>query len=346
MTKDPDLSGIELNIDTTTKKVATATSSLKAHAQTAGRLASLTAEKTKIVNVSLPSAYCELGKECYQTRSCEKEFQELFRDVDALAKAIQKNSTAKPLSTATSFTDKAKALAEKGVQVANNQKLVLQQKVLFARLGKQAYETLGEHAGPDALIKAIEPLTARLVVLEKELAVNVQKAGGKKRVMMIAGGILAAVLLVGGMLGGGGGEQGEKAGSSSLLKTLSKGKLFSNKQMAQIYEKAKTLRLGMTAKQVVATLGQPTKSVRTDFAVDMRPKSPEAAELARQLNVQVPEALDTYEWSSKEDAGSSFVLVAIQCDEVMSIVVREGAAGVTFEQNNPNQHYMRNHGMW
>jgi hypothetical protein len=102
----------------------------------------------------------------------------------------------------------------------------------------------------------------------------------------------------------------------------------------------------MTAKQVVATLGQPTKSVRTDFAVDMRPKSPEAAELARQLNVQVPEALDTYEWSSKEDAGSSFVLVAIQCDEVMSIVVREGAAGVTFKQNNPNQHYMRNHGMW
>jgi hypothetical protein len=235
MTNYPDVSDIELNIDTTAQKVATATSSLKAHAQTAGRLASLTAEKTKIVNVSLPSAYCELGKECYQTRSCEKEFQELFRDIDALAKAIQKNSTAKPTSTATSFTDKAKALAEKGVQVANNQKLVLQQKVLFARLGKQAYETLGEHAGPDALIKAIEPLTTRLVVLEKELAVNVQKAGGKKRVMMIAGGILAAVLLVGGMLGGGGGEQGEKAGSSSLLKTLSKGKLFSNKQMAQIY---------------------------------------------------------------------------------------------------------------
>ena len=128
---------IELGIDTTKQSLAKATSSLKAQAQTAGRLASLTAEKTKIVNVSLPSAYCELGKQCYQTRSCDKQFPELFKDIDALAKAIRENSTAKPTSTATSFTEKAKALAEKGVQVANNQKLVLQQKVLFARLGKQ-----------------------------------------------------------------------------------------------------------------------------------------------------------------------------------------------------------------
>jgi len=346
VTKDPDLSGIELNIDTTAQKVATATSSLKAHARLAGRLAILTAEKTKVANLSLPSAYYELGKQCYQTRSCEKEFPELFKDIDVVADAIEKNAMAKPLSTATTFTDKAKALAEKGVQVANKHKLAVQQKILFARLGKQAYETLGEHAGPDALIKAIEPLTARLVVLEKELAVNVQKAGGKKRVMMIVGGILVALLFVGAMLGGGGEEQGEKPGSSSMVKTLSKGKSFSKKQMAQIYEKAKTLRLGMTAKQVVATLGQPTKSKRTDFAANMRPKTPESAELARKLNVQVPEALDTYGWSSKDDAGNSFVLVTIQCDEVMSIVVNEGDAGETFERDNPNQHYMRNHGMW
>jgi hypothetical protein len=346
MTKDPDLTGFELNIDTTAKKVATATSSLKAHAQTAGRLASLTAEKTKVANVSLPSAYYELAKQCYQTRSCEQDLPELFKELDAVTDAIGKNAMAKPPSTATTFTDKAKALAEKGVQVANKQKLAVQQKILLARLGKSAYEKHGVDAGPDALIKVIGSHTARLVVLEKELAVNLQKAGGKKRVMVILGGILVAFLFVGAMLGGGGGEQGEKAGSSSLLKTLSKGKSFSKKQMAQIYEKAKTLRLGMTAKQVVATLGQPTKSERTDFAADMRPKTPEAAELARQLNVQVPEALDTYGWSSKDDAGNSFVLVAIQCDEVMSIVVREGDAGVTFERDNPNQHYMRNHGMW
>lgn len=223
VTTDPALSNFEVKIDTTKKTVAKATSSLKAHAQTAGRLATLTAERTKIANVSLPSAYSELGKQCYQTRSCEKEFPELFRDIDALAEALQTNSTAKPTSTATSFTDKAKALAEKGIQVANNQKLVLQQKVLFARLGRQAYETLGEHVGPDALIKAIEPLTARLVVLEKELAVNVQKAGGKKRVAIIGGGILVALVILAAMLGDLGNKVTRKERGASRSTASTKG---------------------------------------------------------------------------------------------------------------------------
>ena len=214
MTKDPDLSGIELNIDTTTKKVATATSSLKAHAQTASRLASLTAEKTKVANVSLPSAYYELGKQCYQTRSCEKDVPELFKELDAVTDAIEKNAIAKPPSTATTFTDKAKALAEKGVQVANKQKLAVQQKILLARLGKSAYEKHGVDAGPDALIKAIESHTARLVVLEKELAVNVQKAGGKKRVAMIGGGIVVALVILGAMAGREGNGKGKKRGES------------------------------------------------------------------------------------------------------------------------------------
>lgn len=210
MTKDPDLSGIEVNIDTTKKKVATATSSLKAHAQTASRLASLTAEKTKVANVSLPSAYYELGKQCYQTRSCEKDLPELFKELDAVTDAIEKNAIAKPPSTATTFTDKAKALAEKGVQVANKQKLAVQQKILLARLGKSAYEKHGVDAGPDALIKAIESHAARLVVLEKELAVNVQKAGGKKRVAVIGGGILVALVILAAMLGDKGNELSDR----------------------------------------------------------------------------------------------------------------------------------------
>jgi hypothetical protein len=220
MTKDPDLSGIELNIDTTKKKVATATSSLKAHAQTASRLASLTAEKTKVANVSLPSAYYELGKQCYQTRSCEKDLPELFKELDAVTDAIEKNAIAKPPSTATTFTDKAKALAEKGVQVANKQKLAVQQKILLARLGKSAYEKHGLDAGPDALIKGIESHTARLVVLEKELAVNVQKAGGKKRVAMIGGGIVVALVILGAILGKG---SGAKSGNNEPQEQVNSG---------------------------------------------------------------------------------------------------------------------------
>lgn len=312
MTKDPDLSGIEVNIDTTKKTVAKATSSLKTHAQTAGRLASLTAEKTKIVNVSLPSAYCELGKECYQTRSCEKEFQELFRDIDALAKAIQKNSTAKPTSTATSFTDKAKALAEKGVQVANNQKLVLQQKVLFARLGKQAYQTLGEDAGPDALIKAIEPLTARLVALEKELAVNVQKAGGKKRVAMIAGGILMALVILGAMAG-----RERDSGSEGIATTgggSPTGKTFSDKKMEHLCRQAFKLRLGMSETEVFQIMGQ-SPSERKHF-------NP-ADHTLPGLPVVDPRPHDTCIWDATSDPGYYFVMVTFKAGRTVDITANK-----------------------
>jgi len=327
VTKDPDLSGIELNIDTTAQKVATATSSLKAHARLAGRLAILTAEKTKVANLSLPSAYYELGKQCYQTRSCEKEFPELFKDIDVVADAIEKNAMAKPLSTATTFTDKAKALAEKGVQVANKHKLAVQQKILFARLGKQAYETLGEHAGPDALIKAIEPLTARLVVLEKELAVNVQKAGGKKRVMMIVGGILVALLVVGAMLGGGTETQKGPVlfGPSSKVNTNTvTGKTFSKKEMDALFRKAKAVTLGMPEQQVLNTLGTPSESSRTDYdKLEMSPNLQAGLKAAIPTFNPNPAPLTMYGWARKGKEKNSNVKVAVQDGRVLGLIVTE-----------------------
>ena len=312
MTKDPDLSGIELNIDTTAQKVATATSSLKAHARLAGRLAILTAEKTKVANLSLPSAYYELGKQCYQTRSCEKEFPELFKDIDAVADAIEKNAMAKPSSTATTFTDKAKALAEKGVQVANKHKLAVQQKILFARLGKQAYETLGEHAGPDALIKAIEPLTARLVVLEKELAVNVQKAGGKKRVMMIAGGILVALVILGAWAG-----RERNSGSEGIATTgggSPTGKTFSDKKMEHLCRQAFKLRLGMSETEVFQIMGQsPSKRKHFNPADHTFPGIP----------VVDPRPHDTCIWSSTSDPGYYFVMVTFKAGRTVDITANK-----------------------
>jgi hypothetical protein len=202
-----------LGIDTTKQTVGKATSSVKAHARTAGRIAVLTAERAKIANVSLPSAHAELGKQVYKTRALESDFPDLFKEMDAVGKAISANTTPKSPSTTNTLTEKAKALAEKGVQVANAQKLALQQKMILARLGKAAYETHGVNAGPDALIKAVEPLTARLVSLDKELAVNVEKAGGKKRVAVIAVGILVALAVIGGILGGGGDQKGGQSNS-------------------------------------------------------------------------------------------------------------------------------------
>lgn len=330
MAEEPSVSVGDWSIETTKQTVGRATSSLKAHALTAGRLAALTAEHAKITNVSLPTAYCELGKQCYQTRSYEKEFPNLFKDIDGVAKAIVENKTAKPTSTATGFAEKAKALAEKGVKVANNQKLAMQQKVLLARLGKAAYETHGVNAGSDVLINAIQPLTARLVEVEKELAINVRKAGGKKRVAMIAGGILLAVLVLGGMLAGGGGSSAGGRdpvffGPSGKVNTNTvTGKAFSKKEMDALFRKAKAITLGMPEHRVLDDLGTPSESSRTDYdKVEMSQELQAGLKAAVPTFNPNPAPLTVYAWTRKAKEKDSYIMIGVQSGRVMGFTVKE-----------------------
>jgi hypothetical protein len=200
-------------------RVRQATSSLKAHAQTAGKLARLTAEKTRIVTVSLPLAYAELGKHRYETREDEQEFAATFEELDAIASAITANSNATPAPQATSFADKAKKVASQGIQLANSQKLALQQKALFARLGKEVYAQQSGQAGPETLIKAIEPLVGRLATLERELAENVKKAGGRKKLWLIGGGVFLVLMILAGMAKDAENKGGQRGGSQSTGRT-------------------------------------------------------------------------------------------------------------------------------
>jgi hypothetical protein len=322
-------SAIELGIDTTKQTVGKATSSVKAHAQTAGRIAVLTAERAKIASVSLPSAYAELGKQVSTTRTWETEFPNLFQEIDAIAKAIAANMTPKSSSTANTLTEKARTLAEKGVQVANAQKLAMQQKVLLARLGKMAYEKHGVNAGPDALIKAITPLTARLVALDKELAVNVQKAGGKKRVAVIAVGILLGLVIIGGMLGGGGGSESGGTpkffGPSSEVNTNEVvGKAFNKKEMGTLFKKAKTITLGMSGQQVLNALGTPSESSRTDYEkLGMSPELKAGLKAAIPTFNPNPEPLTIYVWTRKANEKDSYIMIGVQSGRVTGVKVNE-----------------------
>jgi hypothetical protein len=329
--KDSDPSAIELGIDTTKQTVGKATASVKAHARTAGRIAVLTAERAKIANVSLPSAYAELGKQVYTTRTWESDFLDLFKELDAVGKAVSANATPKPLSTANTLTEKAKALAEKGIQVANAQKLALQQKVLLARLGKTAYEKHGVNAGPDALIKAVEPLSARLVALDKELAVNVQKAGGKKRVAVIAVGIVVALAVVGGILGGGASTDSGRSGTPVFFGPGGKvntntvtGKSFSKKQIAGLFAKAKSISLGMPEQAVMETLGTPTESSRTDYdKVEMSPQLKAGLQATVPTFNPNPSPMTIYAWTMKGREKESYVMIAVQDGRVISVTVKE-----------------------
>jgi hypothetical protein len=196
-------------------RVRQATTSLKAHAQTAGRLATLTAEKTRIVTVSLPLAYAELGKHRYETHEDVQAFTATFEELNAIATAIIANSAAVPGPQGTSLADKAKRVASQGIQIANSQKLALQQKALFAKLGKEVYAQQGGQAGPESLVKAIEPLVGRLATLERELAENVKKAGGKKRLWLIGGGVFLVLMILAGIAKDADNKGGQGGGTKS-----------------------------------------------------------------------------------------------------------------------------------
>jgi hypothetical protein len=189
-------------------------STLKSQAQTASRLAVLSAEKTKIVTVSLPLAYAALGRYLFESRTEEDTCADVFKELGAIASVIAENARPIPKPKEASLTEKAKTLASQGMQLANSQKLLLQQNTLFVKLGKQAYAKQGERAGSETLVKAIGSLVERLATLDKELAANVQKAGGKKRLWAIAGGVFLVLLIVGGLVG----DKEEKSASGARAK--------------------------------------------------------------------------------------------------------------------------------
>ncbi len=162
-----------------------ATSTLQAHAQAAGRLGKIVAEKTRITTVSLPLAYAELGKHRYATRENEKEFEAIFGELDGVTALIAANAKATQARKAASLAEKAQEMASQGIQLANAQKLILQQKSLLCTLGKQVYAQEGIQAGPEPLVETIRTLVGRLASLEKELSDNVRKAGGRQRLLVI-----------------------------------------------------------------------------------------------------------------------------------------------------------------
>ena len=136
-------------------------------------------------------------------------------------------------------------------------------------------------------------------------------------------------------------EAPESNKPSSPWRTLSQGKAFPASQMTQIFEKAKQIKLRMTAKEALAVVGHPaTKVERFDDTENFRPKTPAMAELARQMNLRAPEPFDVYKWISATDPDNSCVWVTVQCDEVMRITA-ESSGKPPYEVNAPQPWHFR-----
>jgi hypothetical protein len=111
-------------------------------------------------------------------------------------------------------------------------------------------------------------------------------------------------------------QQPSASGSASGTKTwqtLSQGKVFTAKQIGQICEKSKEIKLGMSARQVGGVVGQPATQV---------------------MRFNEGETWDLHKWSSAADPDDRFVWVTIEDDKVICLSAKDGD-GPRFELWSP-----------
>ena len=103
------------------------------------------------------------------------------------------------------------------------------------------------------------------------------------------------------------------ASGTKTWQTLSQGKVFTAKQIGQICEKSKEIKLGMSARQVGGVVGQPATQV---------------------MRFNEGETWDLHKWSSAADPDDRFVWVTIEDDKVICLSAKDGD-GPRFELWEP-----------
>lgn len=186
----------EINVTSAKATATKAAVSLKS----AGSLVAKTAERTKLVTITLPRAYGELGKAVYKDSGPRGDFPDLFQAIDALLaerKKVKEQATARP--AATTLADKAKRVAADAADLAKGKAIDLQVLQAFARLGEAVYQRNGEQAGPADLIGGIARVLARRDELDRETAAINNTAKGSwltpKRIVVGIGVLIGLAAL-------------------------------------------------------------------------------------------------------------------------------------------------------
>jgi hypothetical protein len=129
-------------------------------------LAAATAERTKLMTVTMPAAFIALGKQCFASKAFTAEFPINYAAIAKLAEETK--ATAEKLdtaSTASTFAGRAKELASRGMTLAISQKQSVQYQKLMHDLGKAVYESKEAASGPKDLCERIAKCKQRLADL-------------------------------------------------------------------------------------------------------------------------------------------------------------------------------------
>lgn len=214
---DP-LASLKFDVAATSRQM---TNKVRSHAKVAGRVATLTAERTRISTVFLPFAYAELGEHCYRTRTHAAAFSDLFAKLDAIHSELAGEDTGME-ATGDTIAEQAMAWANHGVRMAKSQAQGVHAKTLLVQLGKACFDQFGPQAGAVELASKVHSLRDRLSTINSEIASSVKNTGGAKTWLVIGGGALLCLAVIGSCVGGRGvavtssGGRGSKQKESSV----------------------------------------------------------------------------------------------------------------------------------
>lgn len=236
----------EINVSPSKSAAGSTTASFKA----AGSLVAKKAERTKLVTVTLPRAYADLGKSVYKDDALRAGFAELFKGIDELlAQRKQINEAGKARPSGNGLADKARKAAADATDMAKSKAIDLQAFQAFAKLGEAVYQ---QHKDDAALADAIKPIAvavSRRDQLDRDTASIQKDSKGHwltpKRIawgvgIFIGLGVLGSILDPDKKGGGGGGADG--GGESS--------------QRSEMSDKARKVIDSSKGLQIVESLGE------------------------------------------------------------------------------------------
>lgn len=171
-------------------------SSVRGALKSASALIGLQAERTKLVNLTLPHAYAALGTALYSDRRYASDFPDLYGELDRLSDEQRRLTESKRHASASSLGERAQKIvgSAKDFAVAGTMSFQLQR--LVAKLGEAAFVKYGNDAGEPTQVSPIADGVVRLAALDAELSSTSTslKADGKalssrRQLLFLAGGV-------------------------------------------------------------------------------------------------------------------------------------------------------------
>lgn len=178
-------------------------SNLTKSAGAVSKLVSLQAERTKLISLTLPTAYRALGKDCIQQKrhlNCAPELTSQLQSVLAEIKQLAEVGSSQPVPQ--SLTDKAKAAGKHAVDAARHKQLSLKRDSLIANIGKVIFDRFLDESGPPELVGPIKSAIDRNAAIEEEISQLSKEGEGSvftpKRILVclaISGALFTAIVL-------------------------------------------------------------------------------------------------------------------------------------------------------